>query len=79
MRQVPGRLPGARHWRSPHALPTRGVLGFVVVANVVTVVATLVWLVWKGFEMSGAGLAVVGVLGIIVLRFAVYQSAELRK
>jgi hypothetical protein len=60
-------------------LPTRGLLGSVAIVNALAVIAVLVWLVAEGSEMSGIGLAVVGVLGISVLRFAIYQSAVLRQ
>lgn len=58
---------------------TRQALGGVAIVNVVVVVAMLAWLILEGGEMTGFGIVVVGVLGIAVLRFAVYQSGLLRR
>jgi hypothetical protein len=60
-------------------LPTRSALGAVAIVNWLVVVATLAWLALEGGDMSGVGLAAVGILGISVLRFAVYQSMVLRQ
>ncbi len=62
-----------------HYAPTRNVLGLAAIVNTLTVVALLVWLVLEGSEMTGIGLAVTGVVGIAVVRFAVYQSMLLRQ
>lgn len=61
------------------AYATRQALGAVAIVNVIVVVAMLVWLILEGGAMTGSGLVVVGVLGISVLRFAVYQVGLLRR
>jgi hypothetical protein len=61
------------------AFPNRAAVTFVASVNVVFVVATVAWLVLEGPEMTAFGIAVVGALGVAVLRFAIYQVTLLRQ
>lgn len=58
---------------------TCSMLEFVATVNAVVVLAMLAWLAVEGGEMTGTGIVVVGALGIIVLRFAIYQLGLLRQ
>ena len=68
-----GLLVGTSRWK-----PSREMLSVVAIVNVVVALATVPWLVLQGSEMSGIGIAVVGILGISVLRFAIHQFLILR-
>lgn len=59
--------------------PTRRALFAVAIVNTVVVLAVLVWLVLDATSMSGTGLAVAGIIGISVFRFALYQAMVLRQ
>jgi hypothetical protein len=61
------------------SFPARALLMLVAAVNVATVVAVLAWLAIDGEAMSGIGIAVVGILGVSVLRFAIYQVMLLRQ
>lgn len=59
--------------------PTRAMVLLVAVVNAVFVAASLAWLVIDGEAMSALGIAVVGIIGISVLRFAISQASLLRQ
>lgn len=59
-------------------LPTRTIVGGVCVANFTCVAAMIAWLAFRRSEMSEIGIAVVVILAVSVLLFAVHQLQVLR-